>query len=149
LGSFEHNLSIVHHEEARVAFLTPLFARGNPNQLATVRIVAKVGHEMSVLIAMRHHDRRRVARVALFDEQRDDRVRGDGVEPGRGRIVQHESGLGYDCARDSHTPAHAARKLAWIAVKGVLEFDEPQRFPYALIYCRGVGGGTVLPQPRL
>ena len=56
------------------------------------RIVAKIGHQMPVLIAVGDHDGGGVAQIALLDDQVDDGVGGDGIEAGGGRIVEHQCG---------------------------------------------------------
>ena len=81
LRSFEYQASFVHDEKFR-------FQRSVSHRrrfdLTTVRIVAKIRHQMPVLIAMRHHDRGSVPRVALFNQQVNDRLAVIGSRPAVG-----------------------------------------------------------------
>ena len=98
----------------------------NRLQLSTAAIVSKIGHELSVLVAVRHDQVRGVLGIALLGDQRHDGVGGDRIEAGGRRIVQHQRRLGHHRARDSHAPAHAAREFARELLQRLLQLDEPQ-----------------------
>ena len=66
--------------------------------------------------------------VAQAKDQRDDGLRGDGIEAGGGRIVENDGRPSDQGAGDGDATAHAAGEFGRQHVDGVLEFDEAKDF---------------------
>ena len=96
-------------------------------------IEAKVRKAKCILQPVRGEQRRDVMQVAAAEDQRDDRLRGDGIEARRGRIVEHDRRLIDQRARDRNAAAHAAGKFGGKAIDGVLHLDEGESFDDALL----------------
>src|ERR1700676_801710 len=71
--------------------------------------------------------------IAEAQDERDDGLRGDGIEAGGRRIVEHDRRLVDEGARDGDPAAHAAGQFRWKHIESVLEFDEAQDFADAAV----------------
>src|SRR5689334_8595823 len=101
--------------------------------MPTLGIVSKICHQLPVLIPVSHYQVRDILRVTLLGDQGHNSVGRDWVEACGGRIVEHQRRFGDHRARDSHTAAHATRKLARELFQRVLELDETQRIADSLV----------------
>src|SRR5882762_7772076 len=131
-ASEEDNLALFHDYKLGPVPLARAGAVIERQQFLLVRIVAKIGHDLSILIAVGDDQRRAVADVAFLRYQSHDGVRGDGIESGGGRIVENQRRLGHDSARDADTAAHASRYLGREFIERLLKLYKAQRFANAL-----------------
>ena len=114
---------------------------------AIVRFVeAKIREAESVLHAMRGQERRDVLRIAIAQDQRDDRLRRNGIESGGGRIVKNDRRAIDQRARHRNAATHAAGKLRGIFFDRIFHFDEPQHLAHAR--STSSSGHVVLAQPK-
>src|SRR5262249_11523817 len=82
---------------------------------------------------MRGEQRGNAIDIAEAKDEGDDGLRGDGVESGCGRIVEHDLRSADESARDGDAATHAAGEFGWEEIERVLEFDESQDFSHALV----------------
>jgi len=104
-------------------------AEGNDARRGGVE--AKVGEREDVLQAVSGEDGGNALEVAKTQEERDDGLRGDGIETGGGGIVKNNGRMADKCAGDRDTTPHAARELRGQLFDGVFELDEAQGFAHA------------------
>jgi hypothetical protein len=91
----------------------------------------KIGEGEAVLEAMGGEQGGDAVDVAQAEDEADDGLRGDRVEPRGGRVVENDGGMGDEGTSDSDTTTHTAGEFGRKHVAGVAEFDEAEDFVHA------------------
>jgi hypothetical protein len=82
---------------------------------------------------MRDHDGGGIALIALFEDQSDNRVGRDGIQAGRGRVIEQQSGFCDHRPGDSDAPPHSSRQFTGKLIQRFLQFHEAQGFAHSLL----------------
>src|SRR5882672_5286841 len=99
----------------------------------------EISKSKAVLESMSGEERGDAVDIAEAENERDDGLRGHGVETGRGRIVENDGRASDESTGDGNAAAHAAREFGGNEIDGVFEFDEAENLADVWLDFVGIG----------